>query len=317
MPLYRAVIEPEGPLASPLHSDTLFGAFCWSWLRRYGRESLEEELIAPSLAGAPPVIFSNGFPHGSLPLPLGCHDRENDFSQIADKQERQAAYQRSKKLKMARYVSRAAFGRIRAGDWRGFTSELRDEIGTEETTVHNLVSRESGTVENLDGAGSLFTSDRRFFEAGDRFDLYLLSPLPVERLAGVLELALSLGIGADKSTGCGTFRMEPLEEDQELSAPVEGADGFVSLSNWLPAREDPTEGQYKLLPKYSKLDRELAGGEYPFKKPLLFLSAGALFRAERPREWYGRCITNVAAVEQPVTVNGCTIAVSVRWPEDI
>lgn len=317
MPLYRAVIAPEGPLASPLHSDTLFGAFCWSWLRRYGRESLEEELIAPSLAGMPLVIFANGFPHDALPLPLGCHDRENDFSQIADKQERRTAYQRNKKLKGAHYVSRAAFGRIRTGDWRGFTSELRGEIGTEETTVHNMVSRESGTVENLDGAGSLFTSDRRFFEVGDRFDLYLLSPLPAEQLSEVLALALSLGIGADKSTGCGTFRLESLEEDQELSTPVERADGFVSLSNWLPAQEDPTEGQYKLLPKYPKLDRELAGGEYPFKKPLLFLEAGAFFHAKRPREWYGRCVTKVAAVEQPVTVNGCTIAVSVRWPGDV
>ena len=317
MPLYRAVIAPEGPLASPLHSDTLFGAFCWSWLRRYGRESLEGEIIAPSLAGNPPVVFSNGFPHDALPLPLGCYDRENDFSKIADKQERRTAYQRNKKLKGARYVSRAAFGRVRAGDWRGFTSELRGEIGTEETTIHNMVSRESGTVENLDGAGSLFTSDRRFFESGDRFDLYLLSQLPAEQLSEVLELTLSLGIGADKSTGCGTFRLDSLEEDQKLSAPVEGADGFVTLSNWLPAREDPTEGQYKLLPKYPKLDRELAGGEMPFKKPLLFLESGAFFHAERPKDWYGRCIANVAAVEQPVTVNGCTIAISVRWLGDV
>lgn len=317
MPLYRAVIAPEGPLASPLHSDTLFGAFCWSWLRRYGRESLEEEIIAPSLAGMPPVIFSNGFPHDALPLPLGCYDRENDFSKIADKQERRAAYQRNKKLKGARYISRAAFGRIRAGDWRGFTSELRGEIGTEETTIHNMVSRESGTVENLDGAGSLYTSDRRFFEPGDLFDIYLLSPLPVEQLSEVLELTLSLGIGADKSVGCGTFQLKSLKEDRELAARPENADGFVSLSNWLPAREDPTEGQYKLLPKYPKLDWELAGGEYPFKKPLLFLEAGAFFHAERPWTWYGRCITNVAAVEQSVTVNGCTIAVSMRWPEDV
>lgn len=314
MPLYRAVIAPEGPLASPLHSDTLFGAFCWSWLRRYGQASLEGEIIAPSLAGMPPAIFSNGFPHDALPLPLGCYDRENDFSKIADKQERRTAYQRNKKLKGARYISRTAFGRIRAGDWRGFTSELRGEIGTEETTIHNMVSRESGTVENLNGAGSLYTSDRRFFEPGNRFDIYLLSPLPVEQLSEVLELTLSLGIGANKSTGCGVFRLESLEEDRELATPVEGADGFVSLSNWLPAREDPMVGQYKLLPKYPKLDRELATGEAPFKKPLLFLEAGAFFHAERPREWYGRCVTHVAAVEQPVTVNGCTIAVSACWP---
>lgn len=317
MPLYCAVIAPEGPLVSPLHSDTLFGAFCWSWLRRYGQESLEKEIVTPSLDGHPSVIFSNGFPHDALPLPLGCYDLANDFSLISDKEERRTVYQRNKKLKGARYVSRAAFGRIRAGDWRGFTPELRGEIGTVTTTIHNMVSRDSGTVENLDGAGNLFASDRRFFALEDRFDLYFLSPLPVEQLSEVLTLMLSLGIGADKSTGCGVFRLESLEEDQELAAPPEGADGFISLSNWLPAREDPTEGQYQILPKYPKLDRELANGDAPFKKPLLFLSAGAFFRTEQPRSWYGRCITNVAAVDRPVTVNGCTIAISSRWSKDV
>lgn len=315
MTLYQAVLAPEGPLASPLHSDTLFGAFCWSWLRCFGTESLERELIAPSFTGEPPVIFSNGFPGGALPLPMGCYDTANRFEALADKAERRAAYQRAKKLKGARFVRRAGFDRIRRGNWSGFTEHLVEEGGREETTIHNMVSRDSGTVENLGGAGNLFGSVRRFFDPAQRFDCYILTELGYDRLSAVLELMLSLGIGADKSSGCGLLRLESLTEETELLAPPEGANGFVALSNFLPARQDPTEGAWQLLPKYPKLDREFAQGDAPFKKPLLFLKAGALFRTEAPKPWYGRCLTGIAAVDAPVTVNGCAIAVPVRIPE--
>lgn len=315
MTLYQAVIAPEGPCASPLQSDTLFGAFCWSWLRCHGRESLEGELIAPSLSGEPPIIFSNVFPHGTLPLPMGCYDTANRFESLAGKAERRAAYQQGKKLKGARFVERAAFDRIRAGNWSGFTGQLREENGREETTLHNMVSRDSGTVENLNGAGNLFGSVRRFFDPSQRFDFYVLTGLDRQRLSPVLELMLSLGIGADKSSGCGLFRLESLEEERELPVPPEGANGFAALSNFLPAQLDPTEGSWQFLPKYPKLDREFAAGEMPFKKPLLFLKAGAMFRMDAPAPWYGRCLTGIAAVDAPVTVNGCTIAVPVRIPE--
>lgn len=317
MTLYQAVIAPEGPLASPLQSDTLFGAFCWSWLRCFGRESLETELIAPSLSGEPPVIFSNGFPHGALPLPMGCYDKANRFENLTDKAERRAAYQRNKKLKGARFVERTGFDRIRAGNWSDFTECLVTEGGEEETTLHNMVSRNSGTVENLDGMGNLFGSVRRFFGPDQRFDCYVLTSLKQDRLTAVLELMLFLGIGADKSSGCGLFRLESIAEEGGLLVPPEGANGFVALSNFLPAHRDPVDGVWQILPKYPKLDREFAESETPFKKPLLFLKAGALFRTEAPGPWYGRCVTGVAAVTAPVTVNGCTIAVPVRIPEEV
>lgn len=316
MTLYRAVIAPEGPLASPLQSDTLFGAFCWSWLRCFGKASLEEELIFPSLQNEPPVIFSNAFSGGGLPMPMGCYDTGSRFEQIADKKERRAAYQQGKKLKGARLLERAAFERVRRGDWGGFTGRLMDEGGKEDATIHNMVSRASGTVENLDGAGSLFGSDRRFFDAAQRFDCYILTSITEKRLSAVLDLMFALGIGADKSSGCGSFRLEALTEDRELLAPPENANGFVALSNFIPAHSDPTQGFYQTLAKYPKLDREFAAGPAPFKKPLLFLKAGAMFRTNAPKEWYGRCLTGVAAVDAPVTVNGCTIAVPVCIPEE-
>ena len=321
MTLYRAVLSPRSPLASPLdaalQSDTLFGAFCWSWLRCFGTGSLEAELISPSLTGEPPVIFSNGFPQGCLPVPLGCRDMNNDFNAIQDKRERRKAYQEGKKIKKARYVSLDDFQRIRRGNWRGFTDSLKSGSGKALTTLHNTVSRESGTVERTEETAGLFGLDRQYFDNGQRFDCYLLSSLPVDILRKVLDLMCSLGIGADKSAGCGVFGLESLETAEELSSVPDGANGVVMLSNFLPAKTDPTDGWYQVLPKYPKLDRELAAGETPFKKPVLFFKAGAFFRTEAPKTWYGRCVSRVAALDLPVTMNGCAIAATAVIPGGI
>ncbi len=316
MALYRATIQPLGPLASPLQSDTLFGAFCWSWLRLHGAEDLKEEIIDFSLIGEPPVVFSNGFPHDGLPLPFGCYDRAAGFQRSTEKRERLRAYQRNKKLKGARYVSRQAFLRIKAGEWEGFTDELAAEAGSEETTIHNMVSRESGTVENIDGAGNLFGSDRRFFSHEQKFDIYILNELPFEQMREALELMLDLGIGADKSCGCGSFRLLTLEEEEELQKIPPGANGFAALSNFLPAAGDPIEGWYQTLAKYPRLDREMASGDAPFKRPMLMLKAGSMFLTEKPQLRYGRCVTGIAAVPEPVTANCCTIAVPMTIPKE-
>lgn len=316
MVLYRCVIRPLGPLASPLHSDTLFGAFCWGWRSLSGSGSLEEEIISPSLAGAPPIIFSNGFPHHTLPLPLGCHDTAVRSERQENKRDRQAAWRKNKTIQDTRYVDREAFLRIRNGDWSGFCGDLCKDAGSAATTLHNTVSRESGTAEDPDGAGGLFGSDRRFFSPDQEFDFYLLTSLPGERLERTLELMLETGIGADKSTGCGGFSLLSLDEETELAAPPEGANGFVAISNFLPAASDPTEGWYQVFTKYPRLDREFASSGSPYKKPMLMVKAGSMFHTGSLRPWYGRCITGIAAVPAPVTVNGCTIAVPVRIPAE-
>lgn len=44
MHLYRAEIQPLAAFSTELQSDTLFGAFCWSYKYRKGEKALEELL---------------------------------------------------------------------------------------------------------------------------------------------------------------------------------------------------------------------------------------------------------------------------------
>lgn len=309
MRLYRAVISPVVSFASPLQSDTLFGALCWSFRYCYGEDKLKE-LLMETRAGKPPVIFSNAFPEGTLPLPAGMRDASADFERAGKKEERQKAYQRHKKLKNARYIERSWFWKVRSGEDSGFTAGLAEDEVRELTVTHNMVSRQDGVVKNLDGSGSLFEEDEYFGVPGHEYDVYILSSLSENILKPLVRMMFLLGIGKNKSTGKGSFELKEWYEEQELLDCPE-ANAYMALSNFIPAPGDPAEGWYKPFVKFGKLDREYAMSETPFKKPLLFLQAGAVFRTEKVNLYYGSCMENISVIDG-VVVNAYTIAIPIR-----
>lgn len=309
MRLYRVGIRPVASFSSPLHSDTLFGAFCWSFRYYYGESELAE-LLRNLKDGTPEIIFSNGFPGGALPLPLGICDPGADFEMIKRKEARRKAYQEHKKLKNAKYVKRNWFEKIQRGDYRGFTSGLTDDLMESQTLVHNMVSRDENTVKNIDGAGSLYGEDEYYVEADKYFDIYILSQMPESVIKPVIFLMFQLGIGKNKSTGKGTFDVIAWEEEADL-LNLPDANAYMALSNFIPASSDPSVGAYKTVIKHGKLDREYAASDTPFKKPLLFLAAGAVFQEASVKKFYGSCVSEVSVIEGIVT-NAYTIAVPLR-----
>ena len=308
MVLYRVEIRPVMSFASPLQGDTLFGAFCWSYRYSYGEEPLTE-LLEELKSGKQQITFSNAFPGGTLPLPLGIRDMSADFEKIETKEERKKAYQEHKKLKSAKFVTRQWFQKIQEGDYYGFTAGLCDEGITEQTVVHNMVSRQEGIVKNIEGSGSLYGEDEFFVEKDYTYDVYVLSTLPEDQLRTVIGMMFQLGIGKDKSIGKGAFEVVDWQEEKEL-LNCKKSNGFVALSNFIPAQDDPTDGRYKTLVKYGKMDREYAISETPFKKPLIFIQAGGIFKDEKVKMHYGRYVTQVSLIDG-VVINGQTIAVPI------
>ena len=305
MQLYRAVIQPVMSFSSLPQGDTLFGAFCWSYRYYYGEEKLEE-MLRGMVCGEPNIVFSNAFPSGTLPMPLGIRDTEADFENIEVKAERKKAYQEHKKIKSARFIEREWFEKIKEGDYAGFTKGLRDDGTKEQTVMHNLVSRQENIVKRIDDSGNLFEEDELFTKEDTVFDVYILSSLDETCLKDVFSLMLMLGIGKNKSTGKGAFRLLEWHEETELMN-VKRSNAFVALSNFVPAERDPVRGSYKTLVKYGKLDREYAASDEPFKKPVMFLQAGAVFEDSEVRAYYGRCLEHIS-VRDNVVINAHTIA---------
>lgn len=304
--LYKATIRSRGAFSSPLQSDTFFGAFCWSYRYLCGTEALES--LLEDMMIEPQIIFSNAFPHGTLPLPVGVYDRSLVLPDSATREERQDSYQRGKKLKNARFIPIERFAELADGHTTGFTDYLCDNGLVADLQMHNMVDRSSGTVENQDGAGSLCTSEVFYASCRD-FDLYCYvddACFAEAELERILETMLLLGIGGKKSVGKGAFQLLDLSP-VDFPAPKQ-ANGFMALSDFMPAATDPVIGRYRVFAKYPKVDREFSATEYPFKKPILMIEVGSVFLDGAPKLFYGRCLNGISPLSDKIMMNACTIA---------
>ena len=307
MNLYKITVKPLSAYCSPLQSDTFFGAFCWSYLFGYGEDALHR-LLCRCKEGSPDIIFSNAFPSGRLPMPAG-------FNEFTEDQARQTL--KYKKQKQFSTIGLDDFNRLING-----TKEVSFHASAEEPEAkldlrwRNKVSRNTDKAEDTEGEDALFETEQYFAEG--TFDIFIRSSFAEEVLEQVLPEMFRYGIGARRSVGKGSFCMEGgLELFDGFRLP-QNPDGFVALSNFVPQRNDPTDGSYKAFVKYPKVSFVENGEDSPLKKPIIFLKAGGVFRDRPVKEFYGSCIDKIALkggrISGEIVVGAYTIAVPCRIP---
>jgi CRISPR-associated protein Csm4 len=120
------------------------------------------------------------------------------------------------------------------------------------------------------------------------------------------------GYGKRKAVGYGQVNSFTLEEFDGF-ADVPEANGFVTLSRFVPEQDDPTEGYWNATVKYGKLGEELAVSGNPYKRPLVQLVPGSCFRDAAPREWYGRLIEGLSPLPE-VKHYGFAFPVPIHFP---
>lgn len=127
----------------------------------------------------------------------------------------------------------------------------------------------------------------------------------------------SVGYGKRKSIGYGQIENWTLEPYDGFE-PVPDADGFVSLSRFVPRPGDPGDGYWNTVVKYGKLGEELAVGPNPFKKPLIQLDVGSCFKDRVPEgwvnKWYGGLIENIAPGDSRVVQYGYAFLLPMKFP---
>lgn len=298
MNTFRARIHPRSAARSPWQADTLFGQLCWLVRHEQGADALAG-LLARYRAGDPPLLFSDGCPEGWLPRPLGLP---------------------AGSAAPGEWVTEAAFEALRCGDTPATFGEPNFRAGRllPKLRVNRL------SDDQPDDDGRYLVEELVFAER--QIDHWRAINLCVyvraaddawaaQARAWLERLALD-GYGAGKSAGYGQFALAGWEPWPAFDRAPPQANGFISLANWVPARDDPTDGSYATLVKYGKLGEELAASANPFKYPLLMLAAGSCFRATRPaRPWYGRLVEQIAALPDiPIVQYGYAFAVPARLP---
>jgi len=298
---YKLRILPLGPWATPWHADTLFGALCWQIVRLNGAGALTE-LLAQFQSGEPPFLLSDAFPEGKLPCPLSLplqplpETRPKRPAWLDEEQFRNNTRKPGPLLASAR-------------------SPVEPIVSAKR--LHASIDRRSGTTTPN---GALFEVEAwRIRSQDDPPAPYLNvfvrvkeSPASVERLFRSLSFA---GFGKKKSSGFGAFEVVGEPEPCPWLDEWEWANGFVSLSHFVPAHDDPTEGCWRVAVKYPKFSPGIPVS-HPFKGRLLMIRPGSVFRATSPvRPFYGTVLQNLSA-EFPEAVHyALAFAVPLRWSE--
>lgn len=279
---------------TPFQADTLFGHLCWIVAYREGEKGLKE-FLEPFQEKSPPFLISDGFPNELFPKPLSA---EFYVKGLQDK----------KDLKGTDFVASKDFESFREG------KECRPNFLQNPYSIyllpHNKVDRLTHSTSQEGGVFSL----RQTFISEINVYLKIMSGEWKNRVEGLFEDLSMAGYGKKKSIGGGQFSIEGVTESGFKK--IEKADGFVSLSSFCPAEDDPTEGLYKTFVKYGKLGEEFTFCGNPFKRPLVMIRAGSVFKTDgNPKEFYGRMVREGIAPAKPEVVQyGYAFAVPVVYP---
>ena len=306
MKTYCLKLRPRNSFLTPWQADTIFGSLCWIMTWREGTDALSQ-FLQHYKNGNPPFILSDGFPGDFLPAPV-------HLSLMTPRDEGLEGYQYAKKLKKVSWLTREEFKSVCSGKLNIQPAAGRDPIKTF-TTLHSSINRISGTTGD---EGSLFELKEQAVYESETLDGTISIYIRIqngweEKLLDLFKNLSLTGYGKKRSVGKGSFELLGGPESFDGFDLIQGANGFVSLSSFVPAKDDPTGGFYKTLVKYGKLGGEYAFSGNPFKKPLMMMTAGSSFYVTGDvKPFYGRLIEGTAPAKPEVVQYGFAFAVPIR-----
>jgi len=293
MQVFKIKLKIKSGVITSFYADALFGHLCWVYVHREGEKALQD-FLQPFKEGNPPFVISDGFPTDYLPKPLTV-----DFLAPADKY---------KDVRKIDYVLLKDFNNIRQGKFS--VSETKEKPFKLTLSTHSSINR----LTNTTSEGDLYNLSEMIIS---EFSIYLkvISDEWKDKVVDLLEELSKIGYGKKKSIGKGQFSVGEIEKFNFTT--IEDANGFVTLSNFCPAENDPTEGLYKTFVKYGKLGEDFTFCGNPFKRPLLMIKTGSVFKTQgKPKEYYGRMIEKIApAKESEVVQYAYSFAVPIKYLE--
>ena len=298
---YAVTFSLRGPTGTPWQADTIFGHLCWVLRHRRGEPALKE-FLEPFLAGKPTFLLSDGFPTDVLPRPLTFG------APYAPSRE---GLRQGREVRKQALISREDFLRALRGEAFMPHPLQKDEIRpTSRVSLKNQISRLTGTTGQ---EGQLFTFVEYWMP---RVVIYLKIQEGYEgKVEELFRWLAEAGYGKRKAVGYGAishYDFQPFEGFPVLQE----ANAFVSLSPFVPAASDPSDGRWRIMVKFGRLGEEFALSDNPFKRPLLMLTAGSVFWDKPVREWYGCMVAGVSPAHPEVVHYGYALPVPMQLPPE-
>lgn len=289
MSAYRIRLRLHGPLATPLHSGTLFGHLCWAKRLRESDAALTTWLAALPEA---PLLLSDALPRDQLPRPLLQPGERPESAASESRQAFLHRLQKDKQLRKTDFISVADFLELRAGlNEARLLARLRQRAAEQEKAesdqsrwrsrplsltvrqAHNTIDRLTGTTPET--GGLYFMEEKWRRDQAAEMDVYAAGEIGGEELQALIDTIGEFGFGRDANLGRGRFAATVDLADSRLFA--HDGNCRLSLSHGV-ITSNMAAPFYKLHTHYGKLGGLYAGGERsPFKHPLLLARPGATF----------------------------------------
>ncbi|MBI5194633.1 MAG: hypothetical protein HZA08_14540 [Nitrospirae bacterium] len=306
MKTFRLKIRPHSSFLTPWQADTIFGSLCWILAWREGTDALTK-FLQEYKNGNPAFVLSDGFPCDLFPTPLHISLRKSKGDNIEE-------YKRTKELKKVSWLSPEVFESVRRGAIEIGATDAYKAIKTY-TTLHSSINRITGTTGD---EGSLFELEEFAIESrelkADTLSIYIkIKDGWEERVESLFKDLSLIGYGKKRSVGKGSFEIVGALEPYNKFDNFGEANGFVTISNFVPAKDDPTDGFYKTMVKYGKLGGEYTFNGNPFKKPIIMLTVGSIFYVKGDNKpFYGRMVEGVSPAKPEVVHYGYAFSVPIK-----
>jgi|JI10StandDraft_1071094.scaffolds.fasta_scaffold86633_2 CRISPR-associated protein Csm4 len=303
-------IKPVGSFSTPLQSDTFFGLFCWTFLYKFGEEKLNQ--LLSEFSTKPFIIFSNGFEHGKLPIPILEPVEVSPYDLEFNKSIKTNRFMDGNDLLKLKKDSGRLNGKLirdyliekarkdKDGLNANPTKEILEKKKESAIFLRNSINRNSDTVKD----GLLYSTEETFYSENTSFDIYIKydeSLIKFKEINDTLKSMGQYGYGKDKSTGKGHFTLkediqEKFEEQDFLHPRGDKEKYFFTLSNGFHSKE--TDSSIELLygktfTKFPKMSGTYAANGKYLKNPIVLFESGSSFEVQQQKEYYGFATNDV------------------------
>jgi CRISPR-associated protein Csm4 len=295
--IYKLSLKQKSGLLTPLHSDTIFGHFCWRLLEADGENTLTEFLELYK-EDKPVFTISNGLleVNGELlfPKPLKLPPY---VPKAVSKKEKVKNFIINKELKGRSQITVDELNLYLNNNMNDFRDSFANNKQLEIPKVHSdlRISVQIDRETNRAMDGQLFSYSPSYLNDNNNKTNHALLIKIIDEAAfesfnseAILKSIFQLGYGKKKSSGYGEFKILSFEKYDKIAEPS-NANAFMNLSNYLPAENDKiVDGFFETSLKYGKLGENYSNSENPFKNPILFMKEGSLFSTTTNKDFYGR-----------------------------
>jgi CRISPR-associated protein Csm4 len=300
---YKISLKLRSGILTELQSDTIFGHFCWR-MKELKTEKTLLDFLDLYTKQEPLFTVSNSFFGNKeniyVPVPfIPSEFQNNDKS----KEQKVIDFLKFKIRKKIRFLTLPEFNSAMMGDRSGLDKLLSERLGNNEnqpgyeTDLRVSVEINRNTFSSKEG--QLFSYAPKYLKKNNILNIFI-KVIDEEKFnslecSDILKETFEIGFGKKKSSGYGEFEIIEFKEFTGFTEPTD-ANAFISLSNYLPSRLDKIKDAfYETKVKYGKLGEEYALSENPFKKPIIFLTPGSVFKTDIKKDFYGRC-TNIGEI---------------------